>query len=408
MKRISINRCHKLTVELPIIGTLVLVFFFGLGVTKIYSEGNDTDQDLVRSITEERKETLLFGIDSEIVDVIKKMTEEKTLYLKKEILNLFSTSLNTEVLKAVLDYLSTIKSRDAEDAAIKVLEDYGDYKDTDPKLIIASIQYLSEGKNEKAFDAISKLISNENESIAKAAIKAVGKSGNEKYVEALIEHMHETDFPQSLKPEIILALGEIGSKKATNLLTDILKNETEEPVWRRYACDSLGKIGDPSSIDVLKKAYTGGDVNLRAYAIYALSHFLSDDVENTLIDALKDSNLKVRISAARGLGEKRSEKAVPILIYKANKDPELNVQQEAVFALGKIGSSDAFDVLREIYSTELKNLNLRSAALDMLIQYDLINSLDTLRKVIKKELEKKKSQILDYTAKQLSTTESDA
>jgi cyclophilin family peptidyl-prolyl cis-trans isomerase/HEAT repeat protein len=69
--------------------------------------------------------------------------------------------------------------------------------------------------------------------------------------------------------------------------------------------------------------------------------------EGILAERLRDRNAETRAAAARALGRNGHEDAVPSLL-DALQDSELSVRLEVIFALGQIGSAEARDPLRRI------------------------------------------------------------
>ncbi|MCK5200800.1 MAG: HEAT repeat domain-containing protein, partial [Spirochaetales bacterium] len=122
-----------------------------------------------------------------------------------------------------------------------------------------------------------------------------------------------------------------------------------------------------------------------------------------------DSSWRVRVNAAQSLGELGIRGSVPILIYKAENDPDIrNVRSASVRALGEIGGAKAYDYIRKLYENELSDIGLRSISITILADKDLSNSIKTIKSVFNDEWDKDKSAILDYTCKVLSTTKSPA
>ena len=237
-------------------------------------------------------------------------------------------------------------------------------------------------------------------------MRAVGKSGRTDFKSSLRNFYEDSDFPKELKPNIILALGDLKSYDSVTFLSGLVEDDDEDSIIRRYACDSLRKIGDPSAMGSIKKAYATDDVILRSYAMYAMSGFEDADVVPFLLEGLKDSYVKVRISAAQGLGDVQAKDAIPILQYKARKDPEPSVRMEAVKALGLIGTKDSFDFLREMFSDRKVHLSLRRESLHHLVVNDLDSSISVIKEVIEVEWEASRSPLLESIGLELSTAES--
>lgn len=111
------------------------------------------------------------------------------------------------------------------------------------------------------------------------------------------------------------------------------KFQTGTPEARRKAVDTLGKIGNKFAIPFLRQA-------------------------------LKDSDVLVRISVAKALGKMGDSSGIPILI-EALKDKRPDVRQDVVKALGKTGDTSVIPVLREALKDE--NVKVRQQATDALV-----------------------------------------
>ncbi len=356
-----------------------------------------------KSLHEVRKETLLYGIDSQIQDLLKTLQQEKDSSLDSVVEQVFKETVNPDVQKAALDLLTTVKDWNISSEVTKILSNRIESGDTgNDTVVVSAIRYLTDAKDTSALKLITQLVDDQSRAIAYEAVASIGKLGGDAQVALLLKDLKDTSFSQALKPQIILALGDIKSKAAVPELTKILENQDESPTMRRYACDSLGKIGDPSSIKVITKAFSDKDTYLRAYAVSALANFNTPEVDKLLTQALKDSFWRVRVNAADSLGKKKVASAVPILEYKARYDPELVVKKAAITALGEINNAESTDFLRTVFSNPLINPALRTVAVDSLVSNDLSGSLQEIEKYINSEWDKPSSHLLDYTCKQLS------
>ena len=98
--------------------------------------GPDSTEEVERSILEEWRETLRFGIDSELLLVIKQMRERRETSLHDELLQVLGSSPNSEVRVAILEYLRELKEDGARSEALLILDEY---EDLDETLVIAVI-----------------------------------------------------------------------------------------------------------------------------------------------------------------------------------------------------------------------------------------------------------------------------
>lgn len=83
------------------------------------------------------------------------------------------------------------------------------------------------------------------------ASEALGKYKNDsRVIETLINVVSDNDNPLSVREAAINSLGEIGDKRALNILLKMLSSDSF--ALRLSAIRSLGKIGDPSVIPYLE------------------------------------------------------------------------------------------------------------------------------------------------------------
>jgi HEAT repeat protein len=380
---------------------LITVLVFSFSFVPLSGEEPEGPQDeAIKSLREERKATLLYGINKEVEGVILDLTEEKNDSLADEVFEVFKESYNADVLRKSLEYFIEIDYKKAVEHAAALLDDHANHGDD---VIVQLITYLSH--NETGTDIFEELSEHSSNEVARAAVTALGDSGTKDSASFLIELLENDAYPASIKPNIILALGELEAESAVETLESIVADETEDSIWRRYACDALGKIGAEESIDTLKVAASSDDPLLRSYAVYALSFFTGEEIEKFLIQALKDSYWQVREKAAEGLGSMAANAAVPILEYKAEHDPETKVRIAAINALSMIGGTKALGVLKELYLANRTSMAIRITALEAMLENSPVSAVEAVKKILQEEWEKENSQLLGNTCKVLVRTQ---
>ena len=360
---------------------------------------NDLEKEEIRPITEDWKETLLYGIDSEIMQVIEAIKDTGEHSLDKELLSTLKESVNSKVQRSILEYFSQAEYKGAEDTALSLLSDE-DIENTE--LIISLIHYLSSIDSAKSCRTLINFIENEDQSVVRAAINALGKTGDTGIGALLLDKLEDRDFSERLKADIILALGELNYGKATEALISIANNRDEERIRRMYACTALGKIGDSKAVPILRSLFSEKDSLIKMYAASALSSFDMNEVQDLLIQGLKDSNVKVRIASAKALAHRDAKKAVKILIYKAKNDPEKQLRIQAIKTLGEIGTKEACNFLRDLYQDRKVSLLYREIALTTLAENDLRASIKVINRVMDEEWNNKDQKVLEFTGKKLS------
>jgi HEAT repeat protein len=359
------------------------------------------------ALAERTRQTLLYGIDSQVLDAIQSLKSGRDTGFTKELGEILSGQRSAAVRKAVLDLFLEQKVKEGEGAAREILTGW---QEAPSDLLVAAIRYLAATGSAGLADALSPVVDSPDAAAASAAIEALGKTGNAAAVTLLLARLKSTDFPDARKSAVILALGELKDKQAVDALMTIAKSQDEDKVRRMYAADALGKIGDPRALPVLKAMYDEPDALIRLYAASALARFDLDSAFPILIQALRDENWKVReqsaMALARPLSSGQAAAAVPILTYKAESDPISQVRIASIKALGEIGGDAPMKALVAIYAGSDHPLESREAALGIVAQKSLASGLDAVRSVISDEWKSYDQRALESTAKVLSTVSS--
>lgn len=385
--------------------SFLLVIIFCICSFSVFSQESDekeekSDKEEIQSLVEERTDTLRYGIDSEVISLLEKLIDEKEDNLSDIIAEIYAETSNNAVMEKAVDYFIAVDYSSAVVYAEKRIEKW---EDEDIDVITSSLRYISKYPGDSTEELIMPLVEHDSKTLASSALSALGKCGTDTSADYLLDLLEDDDYDEDLKPTIIKSLGAMKSEMAVDILIEILEDIDEEKSWRWTACEALGDIGHPDALDSIRQALNDDDTYLRSYAVKALRNF--DGVDEVLMQSLKDSFWRVRVSAAEALGERSSKDAVDILIYKAKKDPENNVKIAAVEALGKIGDKESLEFLRELYEKNTTPQAIRTKAAEIIIEKDLKNSIDIITKVLAEEWEKDSSPVLSYTCKFLSTAE---
>lgn len=353
------------------------------------------------------RQTLLYGIDSQVIDAVQSIRSAQDTGFTGELLQILNGQRSPEVQKAVFDLFKDQKIRDGEGRGKAIL---AAWQDTQDALLIAAIQYLAAITSPGLASGLAPLVDAGSSAVALAAIQAMGTSGDKTAAALLVAKLKSPDFPDARKNDVILALGALKDPLAVEVLLSLAGSTDEEKVRRMYAADSLGKIGDARALPVLRTMFAENDALIRLYAASALSRFGIDEVFPSIIQGLRDGNVKVREQSAKALARQLSssqaETAVPILSYKAERDPEPSVRVASIQALGVIGGDAATKILLKIYSGADHPLDSRETALGILAAKSLSLSMESIRAVVAKEWSSYDIRTLESTAKVLAATRS--
>jgi HEAT repeat protein len=114
-------------------------------------------------------------------------------------------------------------------------------------------------------------------------------------------------------------LGLVGGPEVVPELTAALKDSDSETVI--YAMIALGRIGEPSAIPDLIEASYSSDRGIRQTAVFVLGSFEDDSkaIERSA-EALNDPDVLVQWNAAFSLGRAGDPRALPVLKYFLDED----------------------------------------------------------------------------------------
>ncbi len=132
------------------------------------------------------------------------------------------------------------------------------------------------------------------------------------------------------KLEAINRLGELGDRRSSNILADIVL-EDNNPILRQAGVYALGKIKDPTSIYALIKKLKDQNNDVCLAAIKSLSNFKEKKAFHSLIDCLKSENVNIRKGAAIALGKMENPDALEPLIAARNKEGFFSIGMKSVF-----------------------------------------------------------------------------
>jgi HEAT repeat protein len=366
--------------------------------TKPATPGADTGATAV----DDWRQVLAYGIDDEVISALAAMDAVGETALAGEVAALLGRHASGVRIKA-LEYLGRAKLAQAEPAAVALL---AQEPRLDDDLLVAAVRYLEDIASARLGAAARPLVGSDSAAVAGVAVRALRKDPDAGPF--LLEKLRDDKVAAELKPDIILALGELKHAPAYDELVSIVEDRSQDKAWRMYAADSLGRIGDKRAVPVLRALYEEDDALLRAYAAAALGRFGEAGIDDLLMDALKDSNWRVRSTGAKALADRKSTAAVEILVYKAKRDPVMRVRLDAVAALGAIGTGEALATVREVYETTGSPQELRTGALEALVTQDLEGSIETIEKVVAGEArrEARTSRIVEITASRLASCDS--
>lgn len=284
----------------------------------------DTEKDSV----EKKKDTLKYGIESEITDLIDELIKNDDPRFADEIYDLFQTTRSNGVREKILAYFTQLKDPCLEDYAVTVLNDPYDTKTSTVSLVF---KYIAAVKCTAAVNAVVNLLESDNTDYFSDALTTLGEIGGDKEAVYLSGYLDRSDITLPQRQQLMKVLGKLKAVKTWDKLVKIAEDENENSFVRMYAAEAIGEMQKKESIPVLVKLYESDDPNFRQYVINGLSNYSDKDAGDVIVQAIRDQHYKVRLAAVAAVRRQKITDAVPYLIYRAENDSE-NVVRKACYA----------------------------------------------------------------------------
>ena len=159
----------------------------------------------------------------------------------------------------------------------------------------------------------------------------------------------------------------IGSLELEEALLEAIHHTREDIEVRRRAVEAIAFSGEPNIVDIIENAYYDDDEKMQVSAIFAMGRNADRRWQPRVLAELENPNTEIRFEAARACGELELKDAVPKLINLVEEDPDLEVQQMAIWAMGRIGGSLAQEALEICLDSDIEAVALAAEeALDEL------------------------------------------
>lgn len=270
--------------------------------------------------------TLSFGTPSEINSVVDKIVEEDDPRYSDALYDLFQSTASNDVRKKILGYFARQKDPCLSSYAVEIIDDP---YDTPLALVQECMSYVSEVNCKAAAPALIKLIDADEEKYFTAALSALGKTGGPKESLYLAKFLERDDLETAQRQALMRTLGQMNAVETFDSIMKIAQDEDENSFVRMYAAEALGNMKKDEAIPVLVKLFESDDPNMREYCIKGLQNFPnSKKAKTTIIQAIRDDHVKVRVQAVKAVKEMQMKDAMDFLIYRAKNDSERSVKKE--------------------------------------------------------------------------------
>jgi HEAT repeat protein len=189
------------------------------------------------------------------------------------------------------------------------------------------------------FETLLENLASSNYRVRWKAVQELGENGDPRALEPLMGALK--DRLPTIRIAALSALGRLRDPRAIEPVIAMLE-DTDSKV-RTAAAAALKKFGKAAHAPMLE-VYRNGNTRARFVLLSALGRIKSPAISELLIAALDDPQVEIRLEAARVLGVRKDQRAVPRLLQAvAEAGPH---QFFYVQMLGAIGDPRAFEPLQ--------------------------------------------------------------
>jgi len=204
-------------------------------------------------------------------------------------------------------------------------------KDSDPAVREAAIDGLWEVEDPGLIVPLIKIMHQDSSESVRAV--AAGTLGHFVYLDELEDIPHAQVVP------------------ALEALREIIATPDGSLEVRRRAVEAIAYSSAEDVPAIIRAAYASPDELMRVSALYAMGNSADDQWIETVIAELEAQSPAMRYEAARAAGELEARNAVSTLARLLD-DPDREVQEMTVWALGQIGGNRAHRLLTQLAKSD--------------------------------------------------------
>ncbi|GAB4565613.1 MAG: HEAT repeat domain-containing protein [Anaerolineae bacterium] len=223
--------------------------------------------------------------------------------------------------------------------------------------IVRNLVELAEERVELYYNPIFRwLLEDPDAEVRKQAINGLWEDEDARLIAPLARLLRE-DPDEGVRAAAATALGQfvllgelgeidaavaMGAERA--LLATIHTREESLEV-RRRAVESIAYSSEAGVRDIIRDAYYDEDERMRISAVFAMGRSADSYWREVVMAELESETPAIRFEAARACGELELREAVPSLNLLLQEEEDVEIQQAALWALGRIGGPEARRIL---------------------------------------------------------------
>jgi HEAT repeat protein len=229
--------------------------------------------------------------------------------------------------------------------------------------IINSLVEIAEASFEVDLGQVFRFcLDDEDERVREAAIEGLWEDDDTALINPLITLLRDdpsisvrAGAATSLSRYVLL--GELDKIKARlfalvqEALLETIRSSFEDLEVRRRAIESIAYSSEEGVREIIETAYYDEDEKMRTSAVFAMGRSADPYWADLVMSELESSSPEMRYEAAMACGELELSAAIPLLADLVN-DPDREVQEAAICALGQIGGNEARRILYACYQED--------------------------------------------------------
>lgn len=322
--------------------------------------------DKSENYEEDSRAVFKYGLESQISSLIDELTKNEDYRFVDEIYDLFYETKDVVVKDKIIDYFAKLKDPCLGEFACEVInEPYEVRKET----VDRCFKYAAEAQVTEAVPGLVDLVDKEEEDYFTGALTALGDLGGTDEAEFLADYLDRNDLTISQRQALMKVLGRIKAVETFDKITEIAKNEDENSFVRMYAAEAIGAMEKPEGEDILVELFESTDPNLRCYCVKGIAHFTDEKSDKVIIQALRDSQYKVRMEAIEAVEKRQMKDSIPYLIFRCKDKDELkNVKEKAYKVIAKLNTSDGNEYLISILKDKKTGAGVKAKVAGFLLE----------------------------------------
>ncbi len=306
---------------------------------------NNAGKDYV----EKKSDVFKFGLESQIIELLTELTENQDPRFVDVAYDLFLETKSPSVKEKLIRYFSALKDPCLEDFTVDVINDPYDEKSN---IVEASFLYLESVKSKDAVPGLIDLLE-KDDSYFTQALSALGECGGSLEAQYLASYIDKPDLTTVQKQALVKVLGKLKAVETFDKLRALAEDQNENTFVRMYAAQAMGSMEKSEAEDILVSLYEEENPNFRVYVLKGLSYYNGEKSRKVLLQALRDSNYKVRLEAIENIEKLSLGDAVPYLTYRCKDAGEESVVKNKCYkTLAALNTAESNNFLISLLQDE--------------------------------------------------------